>query len=118
MEKRDWRQYVRQEKVAATSTGRKGMGNGGNPSDSSASSPTRDDQDMRADGTDDTNAYRPEMDEMRCFLWAHGGAFECHVAIWPLFISIYRWLLFRERQSGTVRIFLGGDGSRTNAHDL
>ena len=30
---------------------------------------------MGTDGTDDANAYLPEMDEMRCLLWAHGGSF-------------------------------------------
>ena len=73
MEKKHWRESVRQER-AATPARRGGTRSSGNPSDIPGSSSTGD-RGMGTDGTDDANAYLPEMDEMRCLLWAHGGSF-------------------------------------------
>jgi len=75
MEKKHWRQSVRQERAAVLTPPRsEGTRSSRNPSDIPRSSPTGD----LGIGTDDVNAYLPEMDEMRCLLWAHGGSF--HVA--------------------------------------
>jgi hypothetical protein len=62
MEKKHWRQSVRQERTGSSPTGSRGV------------------------DTDDANAYLPEMDEMRCLLWAHGGSF--HVAfLLPFYVN-------------------------------
>jgi hypothetical protein len=87
MEKKDWRQSVRQERAAAATPAggaNTRLRSGGSSSDgpTSSSSPTSD-HGVRANGTDDANAYQPEMDEMRCLLWAHGGSF--HVGFLPPF---------------------------------
>jgi hypothetical protein len=87
MEKKDWRQSMRQERAtAATPAGGANTRSGGSSSDGPASSspPTRDHW-VRANGTDDASAYQPEMDEIRCLLWAHGGSF--HVGFLPHFYA-------------------------------
>jgi len=104
MEKKDWRQSIRQERDAgATQAGSSNTTSAARPAN--ISSP----QGTGADGADDdTNAYRPEMDEMRCLLWAHGGSF--HVTfLSPSLFLIFRWILFRERGSGEVRKPLSGN---------
>jgi hypothetical protein len=73
MEKKDWRQSMRQERDAgATPAGSSNATSAASPAN--GPSPTGN-QGIGVDGADDTNAYRPEMDEMRCLLWAHGGSF-------------------------------------------
>jgi hypothetical protein len=74
MEKKHWRESVRQQR-AATPTRTGGTRNSGNTSNI----PSTGDHGMGTDGTDGANAYLPEMDEMRCLLWAHGGS--SHVAL-------------------------------------
>ncbi|KAI0253634.1 Alpha/Beta hydrolase protein [Lactifluus subvellereus] len=75
MEKKDWRESVRQEKVAsATAGGESKTRNGsGNSSYSSRWSLPGDD----GSSADDANAntYAPKIDETRCLLWAHGGGY-------------------------------------------
>jgi hypothetical protein len=61
MEKKDWRQAVRQEKAAAAT----------------------------ANGTNDANAYQPGMDDMKCLLWAHGGSFHFDVRALPPFLCYF-----------------------------
>lgn len=62
MEKKHWRQSVRQERTGPSPTGSRGI------------------------DTDNANAYLPEMDEMTCLLWAHGGSF--HVAfLLPFYVN-------------------------------
>ncbi|KAI0301668.1 hypothetical protein B0F90DRAFT_287335 [Multifurca ochricompacta] len=72
MDKKDWKEYNRQERAAATSTPVSASTNGGGSSPSPPMSPAAGEQRM---GTEDTNGYHPEMDEMRCILWAHGGGY-------------------------------------------
>ena len=83
MEKKHWRQSVRQERAAALTPARSGgTGSSGDPSNIPGSSPTGN----HGIDTDDANAYPPEMDEMRCLLWAHGGSF--HVAfLLPFYVN-------------------------------
>jgi hypothetical protein len=70
MEKKDWRQSMRKESAAATDPA--GSSNATSTADpTGGSSPTG----AGVDGADDANTYQPEMDEMRCLLWAHGGSF-------------------------------------------
>ena len=38
-------------------------------------------------------SYQPEMDEMRCVLYAHGGTSGCRMII-SILLSFIRWLLF------------------------
>ncbi|KAH8985534.1 Alpha/Beta hydrolase protein [Lactarius akahatsu] len=82
MDKRDWKEARRREKAAAAAEGTQtsespGAGATGSTCLSPLSSPSSPDAHTRV-GTDDseaTAAYRPEMDEMRCLLWAHGGGY-------------------------------------------
>ena len=74
MEKKDWRQSTRQGRDAAGAPA-------GSSNTTSAASPANGTSPSRNQGTsadgadDDTDAYQPEMDEVRCLLWAHGGSF-------------------------------------------
>ena len=72
MDKRDRKEAKRREKAAATleKTGGASESGGGSLSPLSPLSGTH-----TPGSTDDaeTGVYPPEMDEMRCFLWAHGG---------------------------------------------
>ena len=65
MDKRDWKEAQRREKAAEKTP----LDAGGNVSSSSGTQTP----DSSVGDTSETNAYRPEMDEMRCLLWAHGG---------------------------------------------
>ena len=80
MEKKDLRQQRQQksEHQERTPASPAGGASGGSQMDSSGSSPLED-HGLGGDGTDhvEANAYRPEMDEMRCLLWAHGGSSVC-----------------------------------------
>lgn len=80
IEKKDLRQQqqqksMRQERTAASPA----SDSGGIPTDCSGSSPFGD-HGLGGDGIDHVaantkaNTYRPEIDEMRCLLWAHGGS--------------------------------------------
>jgi hypothetical protein len=76
MEKKDLRQQqqqksVRQERATASPA----SDSEGIPTDRSSSSPFGD-HGLGGDGIDyvAANTYRPEIDEMRCLLWAHGGS--------------------------------------------
>jgi len=109
MEKKDWRQQqqqksVRQERTVASPEG----GGCRSPTDSSGSSPLGG-HDLGGDGNDyvAANAYLPEVDEMRCLLWAHGGSsvplyHSCRPFLSPFVEPIHRWLFFRERGPGEV----------------
>ncbi|KAH9020633.1 Alpha/Beta hydrolase protein [Lactarius pseudohatsudake] len=78
MDKRDWKEVRRREKATATAdktqtreSGSPGADAGMRPSPLSSSGA------HARVSTDDAevSAYRPEMDEMRCLLWAHGGGY-------------------------------------------
>ena len=69
MDKRDWKEAQRREKAAEKMP----LDAGGNVSSSSGTQTP----DSSVGDTSETNAYRPEMDEMRCLLWAHGGQGGC-----------------------------------------
>ncbi|KAH8984792.1 alpha beta-hydrolase [Lactarius hatsudake] len=82
MDKRDWKEATRREKAAAAAeksqTRESGSPDAGastslSPMSSSSSSGAH--VGVSADDTDASAAYRPEMDEMRCLLWAHGGGY-------------------------------------------
>jgi hypothetical protein len=92
MEKKDWRQSMRKESAAAADPA-------GSPNARSAANPI-DGLSPTGAGSDDANMYQPEMDEMRCLLWAHGGSFPVVFAF--AFTLMFRWVLFRERGSGEV----------------
>jgi hypothetical protein len=120
MEKKDWRQSVRQERTTRAAT----TGNEGTPRTGSRSSSYGFYSLMPGvDGwvsTGDTkaNAYAPETDEMRCLLWVHGGQFHLAMQVASSghhFALIYRRLLFRERRSGKVR---GDLQAKINIHYL
>ena len=49
----------------------------------------------------DSAAYQPEMDEMRCILYAHGGTDPLILSCW-FNVLCTRWLLLWQRGSGTV----------------
>jgi hypothetical protein len=74
MDKRDWKEAQRREKAAATGEKIPTPGESASASPQSPSSSPSSGANTQA-STDDpgTNAYPPEMDEMRCLLWAHGG---------------------------------------------
>ncbi|KAH9055377.1 Alpha/Beta hydrolase protein [Lactarius vividus] len=80
MDKRDWKEARRREKAAAAAeksqTRESGSpGTGASTTLSPLSSPSSSGAHAQV-STDDTEAtYRPEMDEMRCLLWAHGGGY-------------------------------------------
>ncbi|KAH8984794.1 Alpha/Beta hydrolase protein [Lactarius hatsudake] len=82
MDKRDWKEARRREKAAAAAEGTQtsespGAGAAGSTCLSPLSPLSSPGEHTRV-GTDDseaTAAYRPEMDEMRCLLWAHGGGY-------------------------------------------
>ncbi|KAH9055379.1 hypothetical protein EDB87DRAFT_1333457 [Lactarius vividus] len=84
MDKRDWKEAKRREKAAAAAEGAQtsespgaGVSTCFSPLSPLSSSPSSPDAHTRV-GTDDTETtavYRPEMDEMRCLLWAHGGGY-------------------------------------------
>lgn len=106
MEKKDLRRQqqhksARQEMTAASPVD-------GSPTDSSGLSPLggHTGHGLGGGAMDNmtANAYRPEMDEMKCLLWAHGGLSILLASNFSLFIkTINRRLFFRERGSGKVR---------------
>ena len=106
MEKKDLRRQqqhksARQEMAAASPVD----GDSGDPTDRSGLSPLGN-HGLGGDGMDNAtaNVYRPEMDEMRCLLWAHGGSSILLHPFPPLFVkTISRWLFFWECGSGKVR---------------
>ena len=76
MDKRDWKEAKRREKAAASGEKTQTPGESASASVSPQSPSSSSSSDAYAQAsTDDpeANAYRPEMDEMRCLLWAHGG---------------------------------------------
>ncbi|KAH9165053.1 Alpha/Beta hydrolase protein [Lactarius sanguifluus] len=85
MDKRDWKEATRREKAAAAAeksqTRESGSPGAGASTTLSPLSPLSSSSSSGAHAgvsTDDTEAsatYRPEMDEMRCLLWAHGGGY-------------------------------------------
>jgi hypothetical protein len=92
IEKKDWQQSVLQERSATTPASREKANGGAGPSNTSASSPPGD-YGMGARSTGDANAHRPEMDEMRCLLWAHGGWF--YLVLWlSLYVNYYQVGIF------------------------
>ena len=106
MDKRDWKEAKRREKAAAAGTKTQTLGEStGAPSQSPLSPSGANTQTSTEDP--EANAYHPEMDEMRCLLWAHGGLDPLPVMFrfsWVLtdVCASRRWLLFRERGSGKV----------------
>ena len=69
MDQRDWKETKRREKAEKTQTLRE-RGNGSlSPQPTSSSGA----HGQASAGDTEANGYRPEMDETRCFLWAHGG---------------------------------------------
>ncbi|KAH8985537.1 Alpha/Beta hydrolase protein [Lactarius akahatsu] len=80
MDKRDWKEVRRREKAAAAAANKTQMRESGSPGADASSSPTPLSPSSGAHArvsTDDAEvtAYHPEMDEMRCLLWAHGGGY-------------------------------------------
>ncbi|KAI9452278.1 Alpha/Beta hydrolase protein [Lactarius psammicola] len=90
MDKRDWKEAKRREKAAAaaektqtqTRTGGVGESGSGSPGAGASTSPplspssSSSGAHVPASADDaEASAYRPEMDEMRCLLWAHGGGY-------------------------------------------
>ncbi|KAH9066003.1 Alpha/Beta hydrolase protein [Lactarius deliciosus] len=82
MDKRDWKEARRREKAAAAAEGTQtsespGACAAGSTCLSPLSSPSSPGAHTRVstDDSEATAAYRPEMDEMRCLLWAHGGGY-------------------------------------------
>ncbi|KAH9165055.1 Alpha/Beta hydrolase protein [Lactarius sanguifluus] len=80
MDKRDWKEARRREKAAAAAEKTETSGSPDACAGtclSPLSSPSSSGAHARVstDDTEASGAYRPEMDEMRCFLWAHGGGY-------------------------------------------
>ena len=85
MDKRDWKEAKRREKASAAAEktrgggGESGSGSAGastSPPPLSPVSPSSSSSGAHVPASADdveASAYRPEMDEMRCLLWAHGG---------------------------------------------
>lgn len=72
MDKKDWKEAQRREKAAAAVEKTQTLGESGRPTPQSSLSSSGADA-QASPGDVEENAYPPEMDEMRCFLWAHGG---------------------------------------------
>lgn len=74
MEKKDWRQQQQHKSARQRKSATSPVDGGGSPTDSSGLSPLGD-RGLAGDGMEyaAANAHQPEMDEMRCLLWAHGG---------------------------------------------
>ena len=106
MDKRDWKEARRREKTATAGAKTQTLGDSASsspqpPSSSSGAHTQASTEDPEA------NAYHPEMDEMRCLLWAHGGLDPyplCADSVGCLRVYAFsrRWLLFWERKSGKV----------------
>jgi hypothetical protein len=79
MEKKDWQRSIRQER--SLTGDKRTNGEGSQPQSAGLSLPR--DHNAGMGSADDANLYRPEMDEMKCLLWAHGGsshaAFYCFI---------------------------------------
>ncbi|KAH8985536.1 alpha beta-hydrolase [Lactarius akahatsu] len=82
MDKRDWKEARRREKAAAATeksqtreSGSPGAGASTSLSPLSSSSSSGAHARVSTNDTEASAAYRPEMDEMRCLLWAHGGGY-------------------------------------------
>ncbi|KAI9441920.1 alpha beta-hydrolase [Lactarius indigo] len=87
MDKRDWKEARRREKAAAMAERTGSVGESGSPGtsppllspvsspESSPPPPPGVHARVSTDDTEASGAYRPEMDEMRCLLWAHGGGY-------------------------------------------
>lgn len=109
MDKKDWKEAQRREKAAAAAekTQPQRLGESKRPSPQPLSSSSGAGA-QASTGDVEENAYPPEMDEMRCFLWAHGGRHPdplCSGA--PRCLqscsASHRGLLFWEREPGKVR---------------
>lgn len=68
MDKRDWKAAERREKAQT-------RGGSGSSSPSSSSSQGAHAHPRVSADDAEASAYRPEMDEVRCLLWAHGGGY-------------------------------------------
>ena len=110
MDKRDWKEAKRREKAAAAAAeksqafGESGSGSGSSFPQSTSSPSGADAQ--ASTGDMEVNAYPPEMDEMRCLLWAHGGqdpSVSGSLGCLQLYSFSHRGLLFWERGPGKVR---------------
>ncbi|KAH9020634.1 alpha beta-hydrolase [Lactarius pseudohatsudake] len=82
MDKRDWKEARRREKAAAATeksqtreSGSPAAGANTSLSPLSSSSSSGAHARVSTNDTEASAAYRPEMDEMRCLLWAHGGGY-------------------------------------------
>ena len=107
MDKRDWKEEKRREKAAAAGEKTQTFGESGSGSSfpQSPSSPPGADA-QASTGDVEANAYPPEMDEMRCLLWAHGGqdpSGSGSPGCLQLYSFSHRGLLFWERGPGKVR---------------
>ncbi|KAF8258131.1 Alpha/Beta hydrolase protein [Lactarius quietus] len=67
-DKSDWKEAKRLEKTQT-------LGESASPQSASSSSSSSGAHAQAGADDPEENVYRPEMDEMRCLLWAHGGKF-------------------------------------------
>ena len=70
MDKRDWKETKRRKKAEKTQTLRESGNGSPSPQPLSSSSCVHGQASV---GDTEGNTHCPEMGELRCFLWAHGG---------------------------------------------